>query len=163
DTDGSDGSSDAGGSEDSEGSADSAGANDADAAGGGSGANGGAEGGEGNGSSGGDEGPGLSGGRGGMLTPNGVEIGAASFSGVARRAHRSTWQTDAMESLELPLTTERLRLRPHRTSDAEALLPIHSREDVARYLLKDPWTAEAAETEIVKRLPRTGLATESRA
>lgn len=83
--------------------------------------------------------------------------------GIVRRAHRSTWQTDAMESLELPLTTERLRLRPHRTSDAEALLPIHSREDVARYLLKDPWTAEAAETEIVKRLPRTGLATESRA
>lgn len=83
--------------------------------------------------------------------------------GIVRRAHRSTWQTDAMESLELPLTTERLRLRPHRTSDAEALLPIHSREDVARYLLKDPWTAEAAETEIVKRLPRTGLETESRA
>src|SRR5690625_2758454 len=83
--------------------------------------------------------------------------------GIVRRAHRSTWQTDAMESLELPLTTERLRLRPHRTSDAEALLPIHSREDVARYLLKDPWTAEASDTEIVKRLPRTGLATESRA
>src|SRR5699024_11930115 len=84
-------------------------------------------------------------------------------SGIVRRAHRSTCQTDAMESLELPLTTERLRLPPHRISDAEALLPIHSREDVARYLLKDPWTAEAAETEIVKRLPRTGLATESRA
>ena len=67
-----------------------------------------------------------------------------------------------MEPLDLPLTTDRLRLRAHRTSDAEVLLPIQSREDVARYLLKDPWTAEVAETEIAKRLPRTGLETESR-
>ena len=68
-----------------------------------------------------------------------------------------------MDPLELPLTTDRLRLRAHRTSDAEALLPIRSREDVARYLLEDPWTAEVAETEIARRMPRTGLETESRA
>lgn len=68
-----------------------------------------------------------------------------------------------MESLELPLTTDRLRLRSYRETDAEAHLPIYSREDVSRFLLQDPWTAEMAETEIAKRLPRTGLETESRA
>lgn len=68
-----------------------------------------------------------------------------------------------MEPLELPLTTDRLRLRSYRESDAETHLPIYSREDVSRYLLKDPWTAEVAESEIAKRLPRTGLETESRA
>lgn len=68
-----------------------------------------------------------------------------------------------MESLELPLTTDRLHLRTFRESDAEAHLPIYSREDVSRFLLQDPWTAEMAETEIAKRLPRTGLETESRA
>ena len=68
-----------------------------------------------------------------------------------------------MESLELPLTTDRLRLRSYRETDAEAHLPIYSREDVSRFLLQDPWTAKVAETEIAKRLPRTGLETESRA
>jgi RimJ/RimL family protein N-acetyltransferase len=68
-----------------------------------------------------------------------------------------------MEPLELPLTTDRLRLRAYRETDAEAHLPIYSREDVSRFLLQDPWTAEVAETEIAKRLPRTGLETESRA
>ncbi|WGP06035.1 GNAT family N-acetyltransferase [Bacillus subtilis] len=68
-----------------------------------------------------------------------------------------------MEPLELPLTTDRLHLRTFRESDAEAHLPIYSREDVSRFLLQDPWTAEMAETEIAKRLPRTGLETESRA
>ena len=67
-----------------------------------------------------------------------------------------------MESLELPLTTDRLRLRSYRETDAEAHLPIYSREDVSRFLLQDPWTAKVAETEIAKRLPRTGLETESR-
>src|SRR5690625_975290 len=83
-------------------------------------------------------------------------------SGIVRRPHRSTWQSEPMEPLDLPLTTDRLRLRAHRTSDAEPLLPTRSREDVARYLLEDPWTAEVAETEIARRLPRTGLETESR-
>lgn len=65
--------------------------------------------------------------------------------------------------LPLPLTTDRLRLRAYRESDAEALLPIYSREDVARFLLCEPWTAEVARTEISKRIPRTGLDTEARA
>lgn len=67
-----------------------------------------------------------------------------------------------MESLKLPLTTDRLRLRSYRETDAEAHLPIYSREDVSRFLLQDPWTAEVAETEIAKRLTRTGFETESR-
>ena len=65
--------------------------------------------------------------------------------------------------LTLPLTTNRLRLRPHRASDAEAHLPIYAREDVSQFLLQGPWTAEVAETEIAKRIPRTGLETETRA
>lgn len=64
-----------------------------------------------------------------------------------------------MNPLTLPLTTERLRLRPYQESDAEALLPIYSRADVARFLLGDPWTAEVARKEIAKRLPRLGLET----
>lgn len=67
------------------------------------------------------------------------------------------------QELSLPLTTDRLSLRAYRESDAEALLPIYSREDVARFLLCDPWTAEEAGTEISKRTPRTGLDTKSRA
>ncbi|PCC42811.1 GNAT family N-acetyltransferase [Brevibacterium aurantiacum] len=65
--------------------------------------------------------------------------------------------------LPLPLSTNRLNLRAYRESDAEALLPIYSREDVARFLLCEPWTAEVARTEVSKRIPRTGLGTEARA
>ncbi|GAA1860109.1 GNAT family N-acetyltransferase [Brevibacterium marinum] len=68
-----------------------------------------------------------------------------------------------MDPIELPLTTDRLQLRTYRESDAEALLPVMSREDVSRYLLQDPWTAEDAKAEVAKRIPRTGLETESRA
>ncbi|MDN6380011.1 MAG: GNAT family N-acetyltransferase, partial [Brevibacterium aurantiacum] len=57
------------------------------------------------------------------------------------------------QELSLPLTTDRLILRAYRESDAEALLPIYSREDVARFLLCDPWTAEESRTEISKRIP----------
>ncbi|GAA1547641.1 GNAT family N-acetyltransferase [Brevibacterium picturae] len=67
------------------------------------------------------------------------------------------------QELTLPLTTDRLQLRAYRESDAEALLPMYSREDVSQYLLEEPWTAEVARTEIAKRIPRTGLDTESRA
>ncbi|SMX82302.1 aminoglycoside 6'-N-acetyltransferase [Brevibacterium antiquum] len=70
---------------------------------------------------------------------------------------------ETMERLSLPLTTDRLRLRTYQESDAQAHLPILSREDVSQFLLEDPWTAEVARTEIAKRIPRTGLETESRA
>lgn len=66
------------------------------------------------------------------------------------------------QELSLPLTTDRLQLRAYRETDAEALLPFYSREDVSEFLLQDPWTAEVARTEIAKRIPRTGLDTESR-
>lgn len=68
-----------------------------------------------------------------------------------------------MEPLSLPLTTDRLSLRAYRETDAEALLPIYSREDVAQFLLCEPWSAEEARTEIAQRTPKTGLDTESRA
>ena len=67
------------------------------------------------------------------------------------------------QELSLPLTTDRLQLRTYRETDAEALLPFYSREDVSEFLLQGPWTAEVARTEIAKRIPRTGLDTESRA
>ena len=63
----------------------------------------------------------------------------------------------------LTVRTARLRLRTYRPSDAEALLPIYAREDVSRFLLCDPWTAEVARTEIGKRIPRTGLGGEAKA
>src|SRR5699024_7600856 len=84
-------------------------------------------------------------------------------SGIVRRHHRSTWQSEPMDPLEPHPPTDRPRLRAHPPPHAGALLPIRSREDVARYLLEDPWTAEVAETEIARRMPRTGLETESRA
>lgn len=70
---------------------------------------------------------------------------------------------DAMSEPALTLHTDRLRLRTYQPSDAEALLPIYSREDVSRFLLGDPWTAEAARTEVGKRLQRTGLSGEAKA
>lgn len=68
-----------------------------------------------------------------------------------------------MSEPALTLHTDRLRLRTCQPSDAEALLPIYSREDVSRFLLGDPWTAEAARTEVGKRLQRTGLSGEAKA
>lgn len=68
-----------------------------------------------------------------------------------------------MEPLDLPLTTDRLRLRTYVESDAEEQLRIFSREDVAQFLLEDPWTTEVARTKVSERIARTGLETESRA
>ncbi|WP_235350307.1 GNAT family N-acetyltransferase [Brevibacterium sp. UCMA 11752] len=59
-----------------------------------------------------------------------------------------------------PPTTDRLHLRAYRESDAEALLPVMSREDISEFLLLEPWTAEVARTEVAKRIPRIGLETE---
>lgn len=68
-----------------------------------------------------------------------------------------------MEPIELPLTTDRLRLRTYVESDVDEQLRIFSREDVSRFLLEDPWTAEVARTKVAERMQRTGLETESRA
>ena len=54
-------------------------------------------------------------------------------------------------------TTPRLTLRLHRSSDLDRLVAIHSRPDVARYLLQDPWTLEDGEAQLERRLPRTDL------
>lgn len=67
-----------------------------------------------------------------------------------------------MEPIELPLTTDRLRLRTYVESDVDEQLRIFSREDVSRFLLEDPWTAEVARTKVSERMQRTGLETESR-
>lgn len=67
-----------------------------------------------------------------------------------------------VRTLELPIKTDRLVLRPHREEDAPDLLRFSSRPDVARYLLVGPWTAEDAAREVAKRIPRTGLETDAR-
>src|SRR5690625_2100411 len=58
---------------------------------------------------------------------------------------------------ELPISTERLSLRAHRTQDARWLQRIYSQAEVARYLLEEPWTAEDAGRQVEQRLPRTDL------
>jgi len=55
-------------------------------------------------------------------------------------------------------TTPRLSLRLHRASDLDRLVAIHSRADVARYLLQEPWTVEHGKAQLERRLPRTDLA-----
>ena len=53
-----------------------------------------------------------------------------------------------------PLRTERLLLRPFTTDDFEAVFPIHSSADVARYLVWDPRTA-AEVREVLERKTRS--------
>ena len=55
-------------------------------------------------------------------------------------------------------TTPRLTLRLHRSSDLDRLVAIHSRPDVARYLLQEPWTLEDGKAQLDRRLRRTDLA-----
>lgn len=63
--------------------------------------------------------------------------------------------------LPLPLTTERLTLRPLRRDDLGPLLAIYADETVARYLLDEPWTPDEARAQVAKRVQRTGLDTEA--
>lgn len=58
---------------------------------------------------------------------------------------------------ELPLHTERLSLRPHRSTDAEALHRIYAIPEVARFLLDEPWTSDTAREKVAERLPKTSL------
>ena len=66
-----------------------------------------------------------------------------------------------MTALTLPLATERLILRAHRESDVQRMREIHATEDVTRFLLDDPWTAQFAAEKVAERIPRTDLAGET--
>lgn len=55
------------------------------------------------------------------------------------------------------LTTDRLCLRLHDREDAAALHAIYSREDVARFLLDEPWTAADACRHVEERLVKGDL------
>ncbi|MDO5617976.1 GNAT family N-acetyltransferase [Kocuria sp.] len=68
-----------------------------------------------------------------------------------------------MTDPHLPLTTDRLVLRPYQDDDVERLLPIYSQPDVARYLLEEPWTEDYARAEVAKRKARTDLNSGERA
>ncbi|UNK69953.1 GNAT family N-acetyltransferase [Microbacterium sp. H1-D42] len=57
----------------------------------------------------------------------------------------------------LPHRTERLQLRFHEERDAADLLRVYSREDVALYLLEEPWTAEQTAERLAKRITRRTL------
>lgn len=61
----------------------------------------------------------------------------------------------------LPLVTERLRLRLHVPEDKAWLHRVYSRQDVARYLLFEPWTEADAAAHLATRLTRTGLDSDS--
>ncbi|MGP5930400.1 GNAT family N-acetyltransferase [Corynebacterium glyciniphilum] len=55
------------------------------------------------------------------------------------------------------VTTDRLHLRLHTRADVGALHGIYSQEDVARYLLDDPWTEEDAARHVADRCAKTGV------
>lgn len=59
--------------------------------------------------------------------------------------------------MDLPISTPRLKLRAHEPEDAAALHAFYSREDVARYLLDDPWTLSDAKTKVQERVAKTDL------
>ncbi|MCB0882388.1 MAG: GNAT family N-acetyltransferase [Thermoleophilia bacterium] len=49
-----------------------------------------------------------------------------------------------MRAADHVVTTDRLRLRPFRAGDLDAVVAIQTREDNARYLYRDPMTADEA-------------------
>lgn len=60
-------------------------------------------------------------------------------------------------TVSFPVTTARLTLRLHESSDATPLFEIYSRPDVAVYLLEDPWSEEDAAAKVAKRIEQSGL------
>ncbi|GAA4760284.1 GNAT family N-acetyltransferase [Citricoccus nitrophenolicus] len=62
-----------------------------------------------------------------------------------------------MASLNFPLRTPRLALRPHREADVDWLYRVYSRPDVSRYLLDEPSSLEDAQKRISERIPRDDL------
>ncbi len=65
-----------------------------------------------------------------------------------------------MLSIDAPLVTPRLLLRPFRTEDAAALHDLRTRPDVLRYLYWPPATPEGIEEVVRQRLTMTTLARE---
>ncbi len=61
---------------------------------------------------------------------------------------------------EYPITTERLRLRPLTTADADALLTYRSRPDVCRYLPFEPMTSEVIQGRLRTDMSRTAITVE---
>lgn len=57
----------------------------------------------------------------------------------------------------LPRRTNRLLIRLHQEGDAGALQRIYSQNDVARYLLDEPWSEHEAERRVSDRLRQVGL------
>lgn len=67
------------------------------------------------------------------------------------------YQRALIPAAQWPLTTERLQLRLHEAGDATWLHDLHSRPDVARYLLDEPWTMEVTRDKLTERLSKTDL------
>jgi RimJ/RimL family protein N-acetyltransferase len=59
--------------------------------------------------------------------------------------------------IDLPLTTERLDLRPFVVGDLDAFLAYRSREDVARYLLTGPLDRQSGAAALQKAMAATSL------
>lgn len=59
-----------------------------------------------------------------------------------------------------PIETERLRLRPFKRGDADAVFAYRKREDVARYLFDGPMTHETATEVVGLRAGQSALANE---
>ncbi|WP_088998009.1 GNAT family N-acetyltransferase [Micromonospora echinaurantiaca] len=57
----------------------------------------------------------------------------------------------------LPIRTERLRLRPYRGDEVDALLAYYSDPVVARYIPWEPWTRDFAATVVARRVHGTGI------
>lgn len=68
-----------------------------------------------------------------------------------------------IRSLELPLATQRLELRPFRDDDVDALFDYHSRPEAARYLLNGPLDRDGVRAKIERHQTQRGLDTDARA
>ncbi|MGD7788314.1 GNAT family N-acetyltransferase [Propionibacteriaceae bacterium Y1700] len=60
----------------------------------------------------------------------------------------------------LPLITDRLRLRHYRDDDVDAMLSYYADPTVARYLLDEPWDRAKAEQEVARRTGKRHITAE---
>lgn len=86
--------------------------------------------------------------------PSGRQWGTAPSGQEAELLH----YTHTADHLSLlPVQTQRLRLRLHHHSDADPLQRIYRQDDVARYLLDEPWSEHEAERRVSERVRQVGL------